>query len=48
MAIVVVSKSYYTNTQLLQKTLGRADLWAKRHTAKFAPDKFELIHFKNP
>lgn len=48
MAIVVVSESYYTNTQLLQKTLGRADLWAKRHGAKFAPDKFELIHFKNP
>ncbi|KAJ5987694.1 hypothetical protein N7481_002904 [Penicillium waksmanii] len=47
-AIVVVSESYYTNTQLLQKTLGRADLWAKRHASKFAPNKFELIHFKNP
>jgi hypothetical protein len=47
-AIMAVSDSYYTNVQLLQRALGKADLWARQHAAKFAPDKFELIHFKNP
>jgi hypothetical protein len=26
----------------------KADAWARRHVLKFAPDKFELIHFTNP
>lgn len=26
----------------------RADLWARRHAARFAPGKFGPIHFKNP
>jgi hypothetical protein len=26
----------------------KADAWARRHASKFAPDKFELIHFTNP
>jgi hypothetical protein len=47
-AIVVTSESYYRNLQLLEKVLGKADLWGRRHAAKFAPDKFELIHFANP
>lgn len=47
-AIVVVSESYHRNVQLLERVLSRADLWAKRHAARFAPDKFELIHFANP
>lgn len=28
--------------------LEKVDIWARRHTAKFAPNKFELIHFTNP
>jgi hypothetical protein len=47
-AIVAVSESYYTNVQLLQRALVKADRWARQHAAKFAPDKFELIHFRNP
>lgn len=47
-AIIVVSESYYRNTQLLEKVLDRAEVWARRHAARFAPDKFELIHFANP
>jgi hypothetical protein len=32
----------------MERVLGKADQWARRHAAKFAPDKFELIHFNNP
>ncbi|KAJ9480553.1 hypothetical protein VN97_g13002, partial [Penicillium thymicola] len=46
--ILAVSNSYEENIQLLEKTLQRANSWAKKHAAKFAPDKFELIHFTNP
>lgn len=47
-AIIAISHNYYTNVQLLQRALREAETWAKRHAARFAPDKFELIHFKNP
>jgi hypothetical protein len=47
-AIIVESDRYYDNIQLLEKVLGRADRWAKRYAARFAPEKFELIHFTNP
>ncbi|KAJ5636973.1 hypothetical protein N7490_006852 [Penicillium lividum] len=45
---MVESESYSRNVEILQEALTKADLWAKRHAAKFAPDKFELIHFNNP
>ena len=47
-AIVAESNTYYDNIKLLEKVLSRAEQWAKRHAARFAPDKFELIHFTNP
>jgi hypothetical protein len=46
--IVAVSNSYEENVWLIDKPLERADQWAKRHAASFAPDKFELIHYSNP
>ncbi|OKP10281.1 hypothetical protein PENSUB_4301 [Penicillium subrubescens] len=46
-AIGAESDTYYDNIKLLEKVLGRAEQWAKRHAARFAPDKFELIHFTN-
>ncbi|CRL30042.1 Endonuclease/exonuclease/phosphatase [Penicillium camemberti] len=46
--ILAVSNSYEENIKLLEKALQRASTWAKKHAAKFAPDKFELIHFNNP
>ncbi|KUM55456.1 hypothetical protein ACN42_g11818, partial [Penicillium freii] len=46
--ILAVSNSYEENIRLLEKALQRASTWAKKHAAKFAPDKFELIHFNNP
>ena len=47
-AALVESESYYTNTITPEKILDKANLWARRHTARFAPDKFDLIHFTNP
>ena len=47
-AILAVSSTYHENVQLLERTLAKADLWARRHAARFAPEKFELIHFNNP
>ncbi|KAJ5667630.1 hypothetical protein N7507_003494 [Penicillium longicatenatum] len=47
-AVIVESESYARNVEILEEVLQRADLWARRHAAKFAPDKFELIHFTNP
>jgi hypothetical protein len=32
----------------MERVLGKADQWARRYAAKFAPDKFELIYFNNP
>jgi hypothetical protein len=46
-AILVESESCHTNVHTLEKVLRKADLWAKRHAARFAPDKFEFIHFTN-
>lgn len=46
--IVMTSESYARNIEILEKSFGKAAIWAKRHSAKFAPDKFELIHFSNP
>ena len=46
--ILAVSNSYEENVWLIEKALERADQWAKRHAARFAPDKFELIHYSNP
>jgi hypothetical protein len=47
-SIIAVSNSYEENVWLIEKALERADEWAKRHAARFAPEKFELIHFNNP
>jgi ribonuclease HI len=47
-AILVESESYYSNVQAMERVLKKADQWARQHAAKFAPDKFELIHFNNP
>ncbi|OQD70292.1 hypothetical protein PENANT_c265G00793, partial [Penicillium antarcticum] len=47
-SIIAVSNSYEENTWLIEKALERADEWARRHAARFAPEKFELIHFSNP
>jgi ribonuclease HI len=46
--ILAVSNSYEENVWLIEKALQRADQWAKGHAARFAPDKFELIHYSNP
>jgi Ribonuclease HI len=46
--IVVVSESYARNIDILQQAYKKAAIWARRHSAKFAPDKFELIHLCNP
>ncbi|KAJ6029797.1 hypothetical protein N7499_012205 [Penicillium canescens] len=46
--ILAISNSYEENVWLIEKALERADQWAKRHAARFAPDKFELIHYSNP
>ena len=46
--ILAISNSYEENVRLLEKALQRAASWASKHAAKFAPDKFELIHFNNP
>lgn len=34
--------------EILEEVLRKADMWARKHAAKFAPDKFELIHFTHP
>ncbi|KOS36290.1 hypothetical protein ACN38_g12979, partial [Penicillium nordicum] len=47
-AMIVESQSYARNVEVLQIAFDKADTWARRHAAKFAPDKFELIHFTNP
>ncbi|KAF4210539.1 hypothetical protein CNMCM5878_004249 [Aspergillus fumigatiaffinis] len=45
---LAVGQTYAQNVTVLEKCLEKADRWANRHAAKFAPDKFELIHFTNP
>lgn len=45
---LAISATYADNQGLLEKALAKADVWSKRHSSKFAPDQFELIHFKNP
>lgn len=47
-SIIAESTSYAENVRVLEKALGRCDKWAQRHAVRFAPDKFELIHFRNP
>jgi hypothetical protein len=44
----VASHSYTANVQALETMLVKADVWARRHALKFAPDKFKLIYFTNP
>jgi hypothetical protein len=44
----VASHSYAANFQAFEAMLVKADAWARRHASRFAPDKFELIHFTNP
>ncbi|KAJ6003542.1 hypothetical protein N7522_006234 [Penicillium canescens] len=46
--ILAISNSYEENVWLIEKARERAAQWAKRHAARFAPDKFELIHYSNP
>ncbi|GMF81920.1 unnamed protein product [Aspergillus oryzae] len=45
---LAVSDTYAENVETLNAALSRAGRWASRHASKFAPDKFELIHFTNP
>ena len=45
--MVVESESYTVNIKLLEKALQRAEDWARRYAAKFAPEKFELLYFTN-
>lgn len=45
---IAMSPSYAENVAIPEKCLEKAYRWAARHAAKFAPDKFELIHFTNP
>ncbi|KAI9035632.1 uncharacterized protein KD926_003172 [Aspergillus affinis] len=33
---------------LLEWALDKAAIWSQQHSSRFAPDKFELIHFRNP
>jgi hypothetical protein len=46
--VLAVSQTYTDNIKALRQALARADIWATPHASKFAPDKFELIHFTNP
>jgi hypothetical protein len=46
--VLATGCTYAENITVLEKCLEKADRWARRHAAKFAPDKFELIHFTNP
>ncbi|EIT74601.1 reverse transcriptase [Aspergillus oryzae 3.042] len=46
--VLASSDSYAENVETLKTALARADRWATRHASKFAPEKFELIHFTNP
>jgi hypothetical protein len=45
---LVASHSYAVNIQAFEAMLVKADDWSRCHASKFAPDKFELIHFTNP
>ncbi|KAI9037099.1 putative RNA-directed DNA polymerase from transposon X-element, partial [Aspergillus affinis] len=47
-ATLAISDSYAVNQRLLERALDKAAVWSRQHSSKFAPDKFELIHFKNP
>ncbi|KAI9043622.1 uncharacterized protein KD926_003392 [Aspergillus affinis] len=42
-----ISDSYAVNQRLLERALDKAAVWSRQHSFKFAPDKFELIYFKN-
>ena len=46
-AVIAVLQLYIDNTAVLQEALTKIDRWAAIYTSKFAPDKFELIHFTN-
>ncbi|GMG55441.1 unnamed protein product [Aspergillus oryzae var. brunneus] len=46
--VLASSDSYAENVETLKTALARADRWATQHASKFAPEKFELIHFTNP
>ncbi|GMG10241.1 unnamed protein product [Aspergillus oryzae] len=46
--VLAASDSYAENVETLKMALARAGRWASRHASKFAPEKFELIHFTNP
>lgn len=45
---LATSNSYEENVMILGKPLERANKWAQRHSARFALDQFELIHYSNP
>lgn len=45
---LAIGNTYAANVRALEGCLTKADRWADKHGAKFAPDKFELIHFTNP
>lgn len=46
--MLAISSSYAENQSLLERALDKAAVWSKSHSSKFAPDNFELIHFRNP
>ena len=39
------SRSAQHNVRILQRVHERCIEWARRHGTKFAPDKYELVHF---
>ncbi|KAI9043120.1 uncharacterized protein KD926_004623 [Aspergillus affinis] len=45
---IALSGSYAANQRLLEWALDKAAVWSGQHSSRFAPDKFELIHFRNP
>ncbi|KAI9035184.1 putative RNA-directed DNA polymerase from transposon X-element [Aspergillus affinis] len=45
---IALSGSYAANQRLLEWALDKAAVWSWQHSSRFAPDKFELIHFQNP
>ena len=46
--VLASSDSYAENVETLKAALSKAGRWASQHASKFAPEKFELIHFTNP
>lgn len=44
-SILAVGPSTYHNCKTLKKVHRKAEEWAQRHGSRFAPAKYELVHF---